>query len=594
MKQQPSRLDYLASKDDLEGLVANGGASGDAYEREPFARAVKAGKTGRIYLAHTYHTKVPPAGIVQYIEHYTAPGDVILDPFCGSGMTGVAAAACGCGAVLIDLAPSACHIAYNHTTPLDDEAVHSAWAKIRERVTAEMKWLYGTVDAKGKPAVLDYLVWSDVYACGKCDAEIVLWDVAADPATGHVAMTFHCPQCDAQWKKTKLKLIDTRPVHKRVGREKMPVDKADFAKIREVDARPIPCWHPQNRMMNVPDDVVVWGDKWRSGCFCIERVSDVYTHRNLWALARIWDEIGREKDRRTRAALQFLFTSIARRDSRRTAWNGNAGSSISGTLYISSITVENNILQTMDGRLPKLLRALKSVYFAPGGKALVHNGSATKLPLPDDSIDYVFTDPPFGGSLQYAELNFFWEAWLQAFTPVRQEAVMAHTQNKGVGEYGRLMRRSFAEVRRVLKPGRWASVVFHSTSDAVWGAIQQAAVDAGFDIVKAVPFDKVQKTYNQAKKTKAAAFDVVMNLHKAAVAKRTVTRNTQDIDSIVLGEIRRRISEEPGAPLTPQHLHSLAISTLLNRGIAVEKVTIPYIIKLCEKHLDDLHVQQPE
>ena len=225
----------------------------------------------------------------------------------------------------------------------------------------------------------------------------------------------------------------------------------------------------------------------------------------------------------------------------------------------------------MDGRLPRILRALKSVKRSPGCKAMVHNGSATDLPLPDDCIDYVFTDPPFGGSLQYAELNFFWESWLQAFTPVEQEAVIARTQNKGVDEYQALMRESFDEIRRVLKPGRWASVVFHSTSDAVWGAIQQAAVDAGFDIVKAVPFDKVQKTYNQAKKTRAAGYDVVMNLHKAqSPAKRILARSADDIDEIVLDEIRRRAASDPDMPRTPQYLHSLAISTLLNCGIAVE------------------------
>jgi len=55
---------------------------------------------------------------------------------------------------------------------------------------------------------------------------------------------------------------------------------------------------------------------------------------------------------------------------------------------------------------------------------------------------------------------------------MREEAVIAHTQNKGVDEYRALMRESFDDIRRVLKPGRWASVVFHSTSDAIWRAIR--------------------------------------------------------------------------------------------------------------------------
>ncbi|NOR15085.1 MAG: DNA methylase, partial [Candidatus Aminicenantes bacterium] len=65
------------------------------YHREPFAADVNEGKTHPIYMAHSYHTKVPHKAIMRYILHYTKPGDIILDGFCGTGMTGVAAQLCG-------------------------------------------------------------------------------------------------------------------------------------------------------------------------------------------------------------------------------------------------------------------------------------------------------------------------------------------------------------------------------------------------------------------------------------------------------------------------------------------------------------------
>jgi len=77
------------------GLRDDAGDNGDArssiYHREPFASDVSEGKSGAIYSAHGYHTKVPHKAVMRYILHYTEPGDVVLDGFCGTGMTGVAA-----------------------------------------------------------------------------------------------------------------------------------------------------------------------------------------------------------------------------------------------------------------------------------------------------------------------------------------------------------------------------------------------------------------------------------------------------------------------------------------------------------------------
>jgi hypothetical protein len=66
----------------------------DNYSREPFAADISEGKNDPIYNAHTYHTKVPYKAIMRYILHYTEPGDIVFDGFCGTGMTGVAAHAC--------------------------------------------------------------------------------------------------------------------------------------------------------------------------------------------------------------------------------------------------------------------------------------------------------------------------------------------------------------------------------------------------------------------------------------------------------------------------------------------------------------------
>ena len=66
----------------------------DDYHKEPFAADVSEGKTDPIYMAHTYHTKVPHKAIMNYILHYTKPGEIVFDGFCGTGMTALAAEMC--------------------------------------------------------------------------------------------------------------------------------------------------------------------------------------------------------------------------------------------------------------------------------------------------------------------------------------------------------------------------------------------------------------------------------------------------------------------------------------------------------------------
>jgi len=146
----------------------------DAYDRAPFASDIKEGKNDPLYGAHSYHTKVPPRAIIPYILHYTEPGDVILDPFCGSGMTGVAALLCARPpadileafphfrervgprhVILNDLSPAAAHIAYNYTTPVDIGVFRKEFERIKSAVESEFVWLYGTEHYEPAVALYD-------------------------------------------------------------------------------------------------------------------------------------------------------------------------------------------------------------------------------------------------------------------------------------------------------------------------------------------------------------------------------------------------------------------------------------------------------
>jgi DNA modification methylase len=170
-------LDFLESQGSLEEFlkrhVKTYDPASDDYDRPPFAADIKEGKNDPIYNAHSYHTKVPPRSIIPYILHYTQPGDLVLDLFCGSGMTGVAAQMCANppgdileqfpelkdrvgprACILNDLSPAACHIAYNYNTPVDVAALKKEFERIKVAVKDEFDWLYGTEHYE--PAIGNY------------------------------------------------------------------------------------------------------------------------------------------------------------------------------------------------------------------------------------------------------------------------------------------------------------------------------------------------------------------------------------------------------------------------------------------------------
>ena len=237
----------------------------EEYKREPYAGDVSEGKNDPIYNAHSYHTKVPHKAIMRYILHFTNPGDMLLDGFCGSGMTGVAAQLCGdkiqveslgyrvlndgaiqrevnntgaptwetfskLGArqvVLSDISPAAYSIAYTYNVPIDNSAFEVEASRIISTLTQKCSWMYETLHnptdeelvvasreaEKGIPlsvvfpgmtAQINYSIWSDVFICSECGHDIVFWDSAVDVETAKVSDPFSCPECSAELTKRKL------------------------------------------------------------------------------------------------------------------------------------------------------------------------------------------------------------------------------------------------------------------------------------------------------------------------------------------------------------------------------------------------------
>lgn len=260
----------------------------------------------------------------------------------------------------------------------------------------------------------------------------------------------------------------------------------------------------------------------RNDKFGITHVHHFFTRRNLISLSKLFALI-RKQEPRLHLPLLFIATSAFRVLTIRSLFlpsayfRGGTGPfkpSSSGTLYIPSLSGERNVVISYKeriGQFSQLFDAIPSTQVLP----LCSTQSSGDLrQIPDNTIDYVFIDPPFGRNIMYSELNVIWEAWLRVLTNSIPEAIENSVHGKSLLEYERLMRNCFEEFCRVLKPGRWMTVIFHNSSNAVWNALQTAIQQSGFVVADVSTLDRKQGTFVQYTAAGSVKQDLVISAYK--------------------------------------------------------------------------------
>lgn len=545
------------------------------YVREPFAADVSEGKSHPIYNAHSYHTKVPHKAIMRYILHYTAPGDIVFDGFCGTGMTGVAAQMCGDitavrelgyrvdektgdifdltaedsskpfsrlgarKAILNDLSPAATFIAYNYNTPVNVAEFEREAKRILAEVEQECGWMYETqhVDANGKPVLdsdgkpiigkINYVVWSDVFICPNCMKEVVFWDAAVDETAGHVKDDFPCPHCQTILKKRNLdrawqNSIDLVIKENIKQAKQLPVlinykatyQNRIFKKKPDVfDLALIEKIDQLNTSSWFPSNRMMPGKETRRNDPAgITHVHHFYTKRNLYVLSTLWKRL--QVLPQGRLALTAVLIKTASKLHNIGLKNGkiNLAGALPNALYIPAAIAERNIFTLISGKIDDLVAAKIGTL----GSNIVQICSLTSEEIKRyrNSIDYVFIDPPFGSNLNYSELSFIWESWLKITTENTKEAIENSAQEKGIFEYMSLMTEAFEKLYEVIKPGRWLTVEFSNTSASIWNSIQTALANAGFLVANVSALDKGQGTFMSQTTPTAVKQDLVISAYK--------------------------------------------------------------------------------
>ncbi|MGH2638293.1 MAG: DNA methyltransferase [Rhabdochlamydiaceae bacterium] len=414
-----------------------------------------------MYVMHKFWARKPHNVVSEYIENYSRPGDLVLDPFVGSGVTSLEAVKLGRKAIGIDLNPMAIFISRMTGKPADLELIRMAFTQIAEKCQKTVESFYETdCPGCGKPATILASVWDRV--------------------------------------EDKVKEIRYSCLHCKKKLRKKP-SNADLAALRKLSKKPIRTWYPKDEF---PNGITFNQGRREAG----PHFYDLFTKRNLRALSLLWEAVQEVTPESTRQFMSFAFTSMVHLSSKMTPvrksrpfssfWAINSYwvppeymESNVWMLYDNAVNKRQGLIpakEDSNGTIEKWKEAKRFEDLEDGANILLKVHNALELPeiVPDNSIDYVFTDPPYGGAVPYAELCTMWALWKGFKTNYADEITINDEKNSEY--YRKMLQAAFLKVHRVLKSGKYLTVTFHSTDIKVWNSIINAVALAGFDLEEIV------------------------------------------------------------------------------------------------------------
>ena len=574
-----------------------------------YSTPLAASRTGALYSAFSYPTKISPESIAIFIASHTNPGDTILDSFGGSGTTGLATLLAANPtpkmkalaadlqvpvkwgprhAVIYELSVLGSFVANTMCSPPAASEFLKAAETLVVACEKKLESLYTTLDDQGNKGSIRHAIWSDVLLCSNCRRETSFWDAVVTLGPAAISQDFKCPGCGYEAPLDRIERVFETfqdPLTAREGVRKKRVLKriygeskgrkwsraataADEAVAQAASSEPLPTCVP---VVEIP-----WGDLYRSGYHRgITHAHHFYTPRNLLAMATIWEQISNAPEK-LRDALKLLALSynathatlmtrvVVKQKQKDFVLTGAQ----SGVLYISGLPVEKNLFAGLRRKAKTIAQAFSAVAESTGTVRVVC-GDSSKLDLPDRSVDYIFSDPPFGDFIPYAELSFFNEVWLGKTTEKKHEIVVSHTQNKTVSDYSRLMGAVFGEMARTLKDDGRATIVFHSAKAEVWTALQQAYQSAGFHVQLSGVLDKLQGSFKQVASGDSVKGDPLLLLTKGRNTRSLLPAQDLEPNDVLAELLTLATTASDGKERTPERLYSRFVARYLENGLPV-------------------------
>lgn len=463
---------------------------------------------------HKYWGKKPFNEISKFIEKYSDPDDSVMDCFCGSGVTLIEAVKANRKAVGVDLNPIAIKLAQASLTPVDIDTINKTFKSIKKKLQKQIYSLY-EMEYEGEETMVTHTIWEN----------------------GEPIEVWYCTDRD---------------------RKKIRVGN-DMDKEMMMNPAISPLWYPESIMF----------ENSRINVGKEQKVSDLFTPRALVGLSLLLDEIKKIDDPAVRTVFELtlsgtlsqasnlVFVIRGRKKNEGCPPKAEVGSWVIG-YWVPDEHFEINVWNCFENRFKRILKGEQEIFdlFSEipadtlKNQYTLINGSATDIPISDNSIDYVFIDPPHANRILYMEQSLMWNAWLGLDANINwnDEIIVSEAKDrkdKNTDNYNDLLGKAFTEITRCLKHEKYFSLAFNCLDDDTWIDTLNLFVEHGYEIRDIVPLEYSATSVIQDNRKNALKTDFVLtfqNMGNTAL-KKIKFRN----DDIELEElITDIISNNPG------------------------------------------------
>ena len=441
----------------------------------PIDKALPTSGHSSMYIMHKFFARKQEDIIREYIQSHTYPGEIVLDPFCGSGVMVGEALRLNRRVIGIDINPVAIFITKNTISSVKIEEIVNEFIKIENEISTGINKLYQT-------------------KCRKCNKEV--------------------PAICFTWNKNNL--VDVRYECPHHGRIISKISKKDIEQYQSITQNinkeffdsegKCLYWYPKNEFQYQNGNAFLKREHYNS-------VDELFTYRNLISLAKLYSRILKITNKNLQEAYKFAFSSLTHLASKMTpvrpsrpfssAWVQqsywfcpNYMESNVWNLFKRSVHGKQGLIKAKEDiptNFVKLKHANRIETFFMDNKyeyCLIDSTITSLNCIKENSIDYIITDPPYGHSIQYGELLFMWGSWLRLmdnFNLIAQKEIIKNPkQMKGDKEYESMLTETFKAIFRVLKPGRYCTVTFHNPSLNYRNILFRSVILNGFKLEKII------------------------------------------------------------------------------------------------------------